>query len=37
MIEDLYDKINALLAKQAALEKRLAEQTPEAEKNETVS
>ncbi len=37
MIEDLYDKINAMLAKQAALEKRLAEQTPEAEKNETVS
>ena len=37
MIEDLYDQINAMLAKQAALEKRLAEQTPEAEKNETVS
>ena len=37
MIEDLYDKINAMLAKQAALEKRLAEQTPEAKKNETVS
>ena len=29
MIEDLYDKVNAILAKQSALEKRLAAQAPE--------
>ena len=27
MIEDLYDKVNAILAKQAAMEKRMAEQS----------
>ena len=26
MIEDLYDKVNAILAKQSALEKKLIEQ-----------
>mgnify|MGYP003285531588 FL=1 len=26
MIEDLYDKVNAILAKQSALEKKLLEQ-----------
>ena len=29
MIEDLYDKVNAILAKQAAMEKRMAEQSEE--------
>lgn len=29
MIEDLYDKVNAILAKQSALEKRLAAQAPQ--------
>ena len=29
MIEDLYDKVNAILAKQSALEKRMAEQSEE--------
>ena len=29
MIEDLYDKVNAILAKQSALEKRLTEQSEE--------
>ena len=27
MIEDLYDKVNAILAKQSALEKKLQEET----------
>ena len=30
MIEDLYDKVNAILAKQSALEKRLNAQNGEA-------
>jgi hypothetical protein len=30
MIEDLYDKVNAILAKQSALEKRLNQQNSEA-------
>ena len=30
MIEDLYDKVNAILAKQIALEKHLQEQSPQA-------
>ena len=34
MIEDLYDKVNAILAKQSALEKHLAE---ESKKEETAS
>ena len=29
MIEDLYDKVNAILSKQSALEKRLAAQAPQ--------
>ena len=29
MIEDLYDKVNAILAKQAAMEKRMAEKSEE--------
>ena len=29
IIEDLYDKVNAILAKQAAMEKRMAEQSEE--------
>ena len=30
MIEDLYDKVNAILAKQSALEKKLQEQEEQA-------
>ena len=30
MIEDLYDKVNAILAKQSALEKKLLEQEEQA-------
>ncbi len=32
MIEDLYDKVNLILAKQAALEKQLQEKDADAEK-----
>ena len=31
MIEDLYDKVNAILARQSALEKHLAEESKKAE------
>ena len=33
MIEDLYDKVNAILAKQSALEKRMAEEDKQADGN----
>ena len=37
MIEDLYDKVNAILAKQKALEKKLDAEKSEKNKNETES
>ena len=36
MIEDLYDKVNAILARQSALEKRLAEESKQAESSTVV-
>ena len=36
MIEDLYDKVNAILARQSALEKRLAEEGKQAESSTVV-